>query len=305
MTTRSSDARGERLARLSAESGQFAILALDHVSSFAATVRPSAPESLSPEEMYGLKERLVSELARNSTAVLIDPAFALNRRETEAPALPVGLILGIEDGDYDHAEISPRLLPGWTVDRASKFGADAVKISFYFDPDSDTSEAEAFVAETVRQCEISGLPLFCEPLVRLAGSDDTRRKVLDGVRRFGNMGVDVLKIQFPGDTDGSSSRDAWVDACGEVTEQGSSPWALLSEGRDYVVFRELLTVACQQGASGFLGGRAIWGGAVSEADAFAVYAERLSELRSIAVTEGTSWKAHLATSEPRPEVDSL
>jgi tagatose-1,6-bisphosphate aldolase len=79
----------------------------------------------------------------------------------------------------------------------------------------------------------------------------------------------------------------------------------LSEGRDYVVFRELLTVACQQGASGFLGGRAIWGGAVSEADAFAVYAERLSELRSIAVTEGTSWKAHLATSEPRPEVDSL
>ncbi len=42
------------------------------------------------------------------------------------------------------------------------------------------------------------MPLFCEPLADVRGGD-VRRKVLEGVRRFGSLGADVLKIQFPGD----------------------------------------------------------------------------------------------------------
>jgi len=78
-----------------------------------------------------------------------------------------------------------------------------------------------------------------------------------------------------------------------VDELSPSPWALLSEGRDYDEFRELLAIACRAGASGFLGGRAIWGGAVTSPDTLSIYARRLSDLRAIAVAEGSPYARKL------------
>lgn len=282
--------RAAKLDKLATESGQFAILALDHLRSFATTVRPDAPDTLTLAEMELMKQGLIDGLAASASAVLIDPGLAMGRLNSQASALPVGMILGIEDGDYEAAEVPPRLLPGWTVERAANLGADGVKISFYFDPDGDTRPAVSFVEETVRQCGISGLPLFCEPLVRIDDAADSRRKVMDGVRRFGSLGADVLKIQFPCDTDGAGMQEEWIDACSEADEMSASPWALLSEGRDYEVFRELLTVACQAGCSGFLGGRAIWGGATDTS--MTSYADRLAELRLISTSEGKPWRNH-------------
>jgi tagatose 1,6-diphosphate aldolase len=290
--------RQGRLDRLATESGQFAILAIDHVRSFATTLRPDNPDSLTPDEMRATKERLIRGLAQDASAILIDPALAESRAEAGSPPLAAGLIVGIEDGDYEAFAASPRLLPGWTVERAARLGADAVKISLYFDPDGDTSAAERFVGETVRQCGLADLPLFCEPLVHLRGGAAARRGVLEGIRRFGNLGADVLKIQFPADTEGNRSRDAWAEACAEADELSSAPWALLSEGREFGEFRELLAIACRAGASGFLAGRAIWGGATGERDSIAAAAERLADLRSIAVSEGSPWRRRRSVSVP-------
>ena len=71
-----SSLRTARLNKLTTPSGQFAILALDHVRSFATTVRPNDPDSISPGEMAALKERLLGGLAPDASAILIDPVFA-------------------------------------------------------------------------------------------------------------------------------------------------------------------------------------------------------------------------------------
>ena len=283
-------ARASRLDKLATDTGQFAILALDHIRSFATTLRPEDPDSMTVEEMLASKDRLIEGLSKYASAVLIDPIQVMSRLKTAAAPLGSGLIIGIEDGDYAAAAVSPRLLPGWTVERAARLNADAVKISFYFDPDEDTTAAERFVRETVRQCDLVDMPLFCEPLAQLGGGGDDRRKVIEGIRRFGSLGADVLKIQFPCDTEENRSPDSWAEACGEANELSPSPWALLSEGRDFLEFRELLSIACRAGASGFLAGRAVWQGAVAEEHSITTYAERLAELRSVAVSQGQSWK---------------
>ncbi len=289
MTAAGSDVRTMRLNKLATPSGQFAILALDHVRSFATTVRPNDPDSISPSVMAALKERLIGALAPDASAILIDPVFASSRAASSLAPLRAGLIVGIEDGDYEAAAIRPRLLPGWTVDRAARLGADAVKISFQFDPDDDTSAAERFVRETVRECGLAELPLFCEPLVRATGGPETRRRVLEGIRRFGSLGADVLKVQFPNDTEADRSRDSWVEACGLANALSPAPWALLSEGRDFAQFQELLGIACDAGASGFLAGRAIWGGERQDTSSLEAAAGRLTDLRSIAVDRGLPW----------------
>ena len=251
----SRSARADRLDRLATPSGQFAILALDHVRSFATTVRPEDPDSLSADEIVQSKEWLVRGLSADASAILIDPILASRRFESTAAPLAAGLLVGIEDGDYESAAASPRLLPGWSVERASRLGADGIKISVYFDPDADMTVPERFVREVARQCDLVDLPLFCEPLVRRRGGTDMRRQALEGIRRFGDLGADVLKIQFPCDTDEEQSRAMWADACAEADEISPTPWTLLSEGRDFAQFTELLAIACRAGASGFLAGR--------------------------------------------------
>src|SRR5712691_7446442 len=88
-----------RLDRLASDSGQFAILALDHVRSFATTLRPDDPDSITADEMHGMKDRLIDGLAHDASAILIDPVLAASRFGSSGPLAP-GLIVGIEDGDY-------------------------------------------------------------------------------------------------------------------------------------------------------------------------------------------------------------
>ena len=280
------DAVAERLDRLATDSGQFAILALDHARSFAATIRPDDPDSLSSDEIIATKDRLIEGISREASALLVDPAVAMRRS-----GLGDGrLIVGIEDGDYGAEATSPRLLPGWTVEQAVDLGAQAVKISFSFEPRGKTRSAEKFVTETARRCEEVGIPLFCEPLARLPAGGDVRQGVHEGIRRFGALGAHVLKIQFPADTAQERSRTMWADAAAEASELSPIPWALLSEGREFDDFRELLDIACRAGASGFVAGRAIWGPARgSEAT---TPRARLMELRSIAVAQGRPWRRH-------------
>ena len=289
--------RASMLDRLATDSGHLAILALDHVRSFAMTMRPHDPDSLTPDEMRESKQQLIDSLAHCASAILIDPVHASSRTRAVSSSVAAGLVIGIEDADYEAAPTRPRLLPGWTVERAVREGADAVKISVYFDPDDDTSAAEQFVEEAVFQCDRLAVPLFCEPLAQIGDRRDTRRKVLEGVRRFGSLGATVLKIQFPHDTHGNQSRDSWAEACQEADSLSSAPWALLSEGRDFSEFCELLTIACRAGASGFVAGRAIWGGVGTDQDALAISAQRLEDLRSIAISEGSAWNQRRSPSD--------
>jgi tagatose 1,6-diphosphate aldolase len=283
----SGDARSRRLDRLATASGQFAILAIDHVRSFATTVRPSAPDSLSAEEIVARKEGLIQGLAADASAILLDPVVA--SRAATTSTLGAGLLVGIEDGDYASAIAAPRLLPGWTVERAARLGADGIKISVYFDPDGDMSAPMRFAREVARQCALVDLPLFCEPLVRTRAGLDMRRQVIEGLRRFGDLGADVLKIQFPCDTQADQSRASWADACAEANEASPTPWALLSEGREFSEFSELLSIACRAGASGFLAGRVIWGDVPGDGSDTAEAATRLRALRTIAISEGRPW----------------
>ncbi|MCY4371668.1 MAG: hypothetical protein OXF41_20145 [bacterium] len=282
--------RSARLGRVATGSGHFAVLAIDHVRSFATTVRPDNPDSLTMDDIRAAKLRLIEGLAPHAGAVLVDPGFLVSLYTTRREALSgTGVILGIEDGDYEDVTTGPRLLPGWDVQRAAGLGVDAVKISVYFDPDGDTTAGENFVADVVAQCEQAGMPLFCEPLALYDEPADRRRAVLEGVKLFGALGADVLKLQFPHSGPHPLSAHEWIDSCREIDRLSPVPWTILSEGGDYGLFREQLRTACGSGASGFLAGRAVWREAATGERTLSSGTDRLDELRAIAVTDGVAW----------------
>ena len=283
--------RSEGLARVATETGLFTVLAIDHVGSFAQTVRPDHPESMTAADISAAKEPIIAALGPIGGAVLIDPSY-LVAMGTTARGHPdgLGLILGIEDGDYADVRTAPRLLPGWSAERAAEMGADAAKISVYYDPDGDMSAAEHFVKDVVGQCRDAGLPLFCEPLALYDDPEDRRRAVLEGVRRFGSLGAEVLKLQFPVMPEGGrNAPEEWAEACAEVDRLSPVPWVILSEGSDFALFRDQVRVACAAGASGFLGGRAIWRELATGRRDARHAAGRMTELCAVAQAEGTAW----------------
>ena len=282
--------RSARLARVATGTGHFAVLAIDHVRSFATTVRPDDPDALTPDDIRSAKLALVEGLAAHAGAVLVDPAFLAGLDPGQREALSgTGMILGIEDGDYEDVITAPRLLPGWDVRRASELDVDAVKISVYFDPDRDTAAAEGFVTDVAAQCEATGMPLFCEPLALYGRPADRKRAVLAGVRIFGPLGADVLKLQFPEPGPRTATGREWVESCREIDRLSPVPWTILSEGGDYGLFSEQLRTACRAGASGFLAGRAVWREAATGEAGLSSGTDRLDELRGIALSEGVPW----------------
>lgn len=290
-----------RLQRSATATGRFAILALDHVRSFAAAVRPADPDSVAPEFLREAKTRLLSGLGERASAVLVDPVFWSGLPpESRRPTNGAGIVLGIEDGDYHRAAAAPRLLPGWDAERAARMGADAVKISFYYDPDGDSTAPDRFLAEAAAQCRAADMPLFCEPLALNGDPRARRRAVLEGVRRFGESGADVLKVQFPGELRPDAPRGAWEEACREVNDASPVPWTLLSEGSDFRLFSDCLRVACRAGASGFMAGRAVWREAASGEGDMETCSARLDDLRAIAEGEGADWRGKAPVGAARP-----
>ena len=286
--------RSDRRDAVATDAGHFAVLAIDHVRSFATTVRPDDPDSLTPDELRSTKRWLIEGLGSHAGAVLVDPGFltAMPSGWTETLG-GTGLILGIEDGDYEDVRTSPRLLPGWDVERAAALGVDAVKISVYFDPHTGSEAGERFVAEVVAQCESNEMPLFCEPLALYREPAERRAAIVEGVRRFGPLGADVLKLQFP-ESVNNPSRQAWAEASAEIDQLSPGPWTILSEGSDFELFRDQLRLACRAGASGFLGGRAVWREAATGQGDLAGGCARLDELGGIAASDGAAWRSSVA-----------
>ena len=274
-----------RLDRLTNAQGTFAILAIDHMEALAALISPAKPDEVSPEHLAEVKLSVIGAMRRHATGLLVDPATVLHSQRTEATlGESVGLIVGIEVGDYATARDHPQLLPGWNVQRAAEIGADAVKISWYFDPLADNAAAERFVADVVAEAAVLDIPVFAEPLALVTSPADRRPAILEGVRRFGSLGPDILKIEFPEDVGWNPSVEAWTDACGLVNDASPVPWTLLSAGHDYAVLRTMVTVACKSGAAGFLVGRTVWGGVVAGNETLAVGSAKLAELATAATS---------------------
>jgi tagatose 1,6-diphosphate aldolase len=257
------------LAQCSTERGVFANLALDHRDSLRRALQPDKPQNVPFHVMTDFKRELVSFIAPESSAVLLDPEIGI-ASSICSNALPgqVGLLVALESTGYEGKKSARRseILPSWDVGKIKRIGASGVKLLVYYHPDAPTAESqEVLVAEVAKACVRFDIPFFLEPLSYSLGPEDGRvpsgkRKdvVLETAHRLSALGIDVLKAEFPVDVFVEEDETAWFEACSALTEASSAPWVLLSAAVDFEIFIRQVQVACRAGASGVLAGRAVW-----------------------------------------------
>jgi len=295
-----------RLRSLSDPEDRFAVLAADHRDSLRVELDPERPEDVAPEALTSFKLDLVRGLAHLVTGVMLDPVYSAAQAVVSG-ALPAGagFMCALEAQGYgaDPHDRRTVLLDDWSVEKAARLGASAIKLLIFYSPDlgEATEHQERLVEEVVADCAAHDLPLFLEPLPYDIAPDDHQQVVVETSRRLSRLGPDVLKQPFPVIGD---DRGAWRDVCAALDEASVVPWALLSGGDDYPVFVEQLQIACEAGCSGFMVGRSAWRDAlaapVSERDAVIrdVVAPRFAELRGV-VAAGRPWTAR----HQLPQVD--
>jgi tagatose 1,6-diphosphate aldolase len=199
------------------------------------------------------------------------------------------------------------LLPGWSVEKIKHMGASAVKILLYYRPDlvENAVRQREVTRRVAEDCARFDIPFLVEPIAyplgeaERSGTAFAQRKpnlVTASARELTPVGMDVLKAEFPVDGRYEPDEGQWRAACQALDAASQVPWILLSAGVAFDEFARQVKVACQAGASGFLGGRAIWEEAMHLPDArerrqwlAATGVERMRRLHDITGEFGRPW----------------
>ena len=256
------------LTRASNIDGHFVIMAIDHRDNLLAQLNQHADAPLSDEAFTDYKQTVIEALAPHATAVLTDPAYGIGEGVVEG-TLPagIGLLAPIEVTDYalHPSERELALIPNWSVAKIKRIGADGVKLLLPYHPSAQNAETKhEIVRQIIADCAIHDIPFYLEPIAysldpNVTLTNDERRQItVTMTRTFSDMGVDILKLPFPIDSNLSDDYDEWRSACEAVNDVCEVPWVLLSAGVDFDVFAKQTEIACQAGASGVIVGRAVW-----------------------------------------------
>ena len=296
MSVRMSAGKLRGLRMLSDLNGRFGMMAIDQRGSLIgklARILDKEADEITYEDLATVKACITKVLSPYSTATLMDPVYGYSCSVSYIPK-NVGFLLAFEETGYNRAgekgfERKSRLIEGWSVEKAKRAGADAIKLLLYYRPEasSDTLEHQYGLAREVgAECEKYDLPFLLETVSYALLEDELESEAVfakhkpDVVARTAaefskpEYGVDILKLEFPaslkyakefahGEFDGMQrdpvyDLDAVKGFCENLDAASEVPWVILSAGVDMDEFAENVRLATAAGASGFLCGRAIW-----------------------------------------------
>lgn len=300
------------LQRCATARGAFTILAFDHRQSFVKMLDPSGKLEPTYEQVVAAKSAVVQALGAHASAVLLDPIYGA-AQSIVSGALPrdVGLLVAVEETGYTGEATARRsaLLPSWTVEKIKRMGADAVKLLIYYHPEAGelAEYQEQLVRQVVADCQRADIALYLEAVSYSLDPQVAKGSavfaaglpalVAETARRLGALAPDVLKLEFPVDATHDMDETHWARACEAVSAASPCPWAVLSGGVNFELFARQVQAACQGGASGYIGGRAVWQEGIplpaAERQAWLLNtgARRLDSLAEIADRYARPWTA--------------
>jgi tagatose 1,6-diphosphate aldolase len=308
------------LQQLANRDGILTVCALDHRESLRRALNEKDPGAVSFQEMVDFKLDLCRAVYSFASAVLLDPIYGAAQAVVSG-ALPgnMGLLVSLEKTGYTGEESAriTELLPEWGVAKIKRLGASAVKLLIYFrvDLEETTQKQLDLVTRVAGQCIDEDIPLLVESVTYPTASEKgnpaafLKKKpelVIEAAKQLTALPIDMLKSEFPADIDYERDDRKLKSYCEKLSKASRLPWVLLSAGADFKRFKTEVEIACRNGASGFMAGRALWQEAARIAPredrmAFFKYRTtgRLRELTRIAEKWGSPWFTRMGSRDGR------
>ena len=126
----------------------------------------------------------------------------------------------------------------------------------------------------------TGLIGIVEAVVRPTDGASRESLILDAARELAAAKPDLYKCEVP--FQGRESDAAMAEVCGQISAISPCPWVVLSQGVPAEKFANAVAIACRNGASGFLAGRAIWADTIRQSDyAAAIRTDSVARLNEL------------------------
>ncbi len=247
---------------LARPSGAYAMLAIDQREALRKMLADAEGRAMTDGDITAFKLEVARALSPLASAILLDNDFIWNQAIAQNAVAPsCALIAAVDrfigsstefvaDVEIDEA-VSPECV------RAQ--GAAALKLLVLHRPQESAEPRVAMVRRFVDICRQAGLVSIVEPVARGArdgGAFDRDAGILAAARELGDLGADLYKGEVP--LNGRGDEKALRTACAAMTKAIASPWVVLSSGVEPDDFPRAVRLACAEGASGFLAGRAVW-----------------------------------------------
>jgi sulfofructosephosphate aldolase len=271
------------LAGLARPSGALAMVAIDQRESLRSMFAEARGGAIADDTLVRFKEAVTEALAPIASAMLFDRHFGLSSFDlagriapgcgrmmaadalTQAPGQPV------EDTDIDEA-VSP--------EAARDRGALALKLLLIWRPDATRSRNVDIARRFMEMSRRAGLLGIVEPVVRPTAAASREALILDAARELAAVKPDLYKCEVP--FQGKESDSAIAEVCAGIDAITPCPWVVLSQGVPAERFPNAVAIACANGASGFLAGRAVWADTIREDDyAAAIRSMSVARLREL------------------------
>ncbi|PSM17937.1 tagatose 1,6-diphosphate aldolase [Nitratireductor sp. StC3] len=270
------------MRRLADAGGRFKMTAVDQRPPIKAPIAAHYGLDEAPyDDVAGFKALLIETLQAESSAMLLDPHYAVPRG-LRFLSPQKGLVVTLEDSVFretGQGRVSQEI-DNWSVGKIKRMGADAVKVLAWYRPDAGAAvcaQQRDFTKRIGEACQRFDIPFVFELLVYPLAADAHQTRdyvelkgkkaddVLKSVETFAgaDYGVDLFKLESPVNADdvpgvdgeGAAAVQTLFDEMGRLAGR---PWVMLSAGAGKEAFRNILTHAFRAGASGYLAGRAIW-----------------------------------------------
>ena len=270
VTSPTRNPRSAGLARVARPSGAFAMLAVDQREAMRAMFAEHQTEPVTDQQLTDFKVAATRVLTPYASGVLVDKQFAFDAVVDAGAVAPTcGLIAAADHFVAGNGEFVTAVEIDRSVDPAAvrDQGAVAMKLLVIHRPDEPAATRIAMVEEFVERCRAAGLASIIEPVAkapRQGGAWDWDDCVVEAAKELGSLGADLYKAEVP--LKGQGPADEIRRRCAQITEVVSSPWVVLSSGVPAELFPQAVELACREGASGFLAGRAVWAAVIGSDD---------------------------------------
>ncbi|HET7474542.1 MAG TPA: aldolase [Dermatophilaceae bacterium] len=302
MTRSTQAAATAGLPAIARESGGFAMLAVDQREAMRAMFAEHQQAPVTDEQLTRFKVSATRVLSPYASAVLVDKQFAFDAVVEQGAVDPsCGLIAAADRFIAGNGELVTDVEIDLAVDPVAvrEQGAVAMKLLVIHRPDGDPAARVEMVRRFVQRCREAGLVSIIEPVAKAPRDGrhwDWDACVIEAARELGGLGADLYKAEVP--LRGQGQEREIRRRCAQITDAVSSPWVVLSSGVPAGIFPRAVELACAEGASGFLAGRAVWASVIGSDDierdlrqVSVPRLQRLAELVDVAVSAraGGAW----------------
>ncbi|MFK4791835.1 hypothetical protein [Microbacterium sp. ZW T5_56] len=262
------------LDALARPDGGFAMVAMDqreslrHMFDLAGHGRPA------DDVLIDFKTAVAEVLAPIASAFLADAQFGFATVRSAVPQ-GTGVILAVDAlNQEDGGPVEDTDIDGDAFALVDD-GVDAVKLLLIWRRDERREARVEVAARFIEQARSRGVLSVLEPVVRVAPGLDQDVAIREAARELSTLRPDLYKAQVPLAGTGTVAQQRAASAA--LNDCMSTPWVVLSQGVERERFGDAVTAACEEGASGFLAGRALWSDVVGAADVRGELARRSAD----------------------------